>query len=148
MSRLKLYLFLFSLIPVVLGCAVGNKGMIAGKVSHYEGTSLMELYSIGLHARTRTDDSGIHLGFSKRDYYFFNEDIQSGWYLFNVPFQNSESVAQSLKTYGIDISFTPPESGISVGYQQTVFQARVSPWSSFHIEYLDNKIKINEVKQK
>ncbi len=137
-------------MPAIVGCAVGNIGTLAGKVSHFEGTSLIELYSIGLHIRTRSDDSGLHFGFSERDYYLLenNKKIQGGWYLFCVPFPNSESVAQNLTTYGMDISLMSPESGISLGYQQTIFHYRVSPWSSFYIEYQDNKPQVYKLIQK
>ena len=127
---------------------MGSVGTIAGKVSHDNGTSHIELYSIGMHLRTRTDDLGAHLGFSERHYYFFEDkELKSGFYVFFVPFPKSESIAQKLTTYGLDISLAQAEPGISMGFQETFLKARVFPWSSFYLEYLDSEPIINQFKK-
>src|SRR5215831_19095502 len=56
---------------LVSGCAIGNAGAIAGRVSAVEGGWILESYTVGLHVRPSVDDDlGLSLGFAKRTYVF------------------------------------------------------------------------------
>ena len=117
---------LTALCTVFSGCAVGNFGTLAAIVERRDTVSVLSVYAVGLHVRTRADDRGAHLGYSRRVYVFAADDtLQPGWYFVRVPSPARSAFAQDLTTVGIDLSVVSPESGLSLGYVHTRFLARV-----------------------
>lgn len=148
MPRLILFLLLFLIQPALIGCAVGNIGTLVAKVQEFENAHVIDIHALGLHFRTRTDDAGAQFGYSKRRYILLDSaQIETGWYLFYVPLPNIESLSQDLMTFGLEISTTPPESGISFGYQHTILHTRIQPWTSFYFEYEGNPPRMIKVRQ-
>ena len=61
----------------------------------------LDVYSVGLHLRTRADDAGAHLGLARRTSVFADDPaLQPGWYLFAVPSPAQSALAQDLVTLG------------------------------------------------
>lgn len=84
---------------VLSACAIGNFGSLAAKVAQNGDVSTLDLYSVGLHLRTRPDDLGAHLGYSHRTYTSVSDGtLDPGWYFLRVPSPHGEAVAQDLTT--------------------------------------------------
>ncbi|MFC1869053.1 hypothetical protein ACFL0H_13120 [Thermodesulfobacteriota bacterium] len=148
MPRLILFSLLFLIQAALAGCAVGNIGALAAKVQHLEGAHIIDVHALGLHVRTRTDDAGAQFGYSKRRYIFLGRaNIKNGWYFFNVPLPDIESLVQDLKILGVEISTVAPDPFICIGYQHTTLHARIQPWTSFYLEYEGNPPRIIKIRQ-
>jgi hypothetical protein len=147
MPHLSLFLIFGLIHMVVNGCAVGNIGTMAAKVEHFEGVRVVEVYSVGLHIRTRMDDTGAHLGYSQRKYIFSDRARgQSSWHFFRVPLPSDEAVAQDFKTVGVDVTTNEPESGIAIGYQHTTLHARAPVGTSVYLEYKGNPPRLVNIR--
>lgn len=117
---------LVALCSASSGCAVGSFGTLAANVERRDALSVMSVYAVGLHVRTRADDRGAHFGYSRRVYAFPADDtLQPGWYFLRVPSPDRSAFAQNLMTFGIDISVAAPDAGLSLGYSHTRLLARV-----------------------
>jgi hypothetical protein len=137
----------FILIATVLlsACAIGNVGTLAAKIERAGNVSTVDMYSIGLHLRTRTDDSGSHLGYSHRKYVFDSKSVlEPGWYFFKVPLPNHEAVAQDLMTVGIELSTVAPVAGITLGYSHNRLHTRTPIDESVYLQY-DNSTGVVKV---
>lgn len=129
------------------GCAVGNVGTLAANVERHDAVSVLSVYSVGLHLRTRGDDPGAHFGVSKRSHVFVGDDMPTpGWYFFRVPSPAREALAQDLTTFGVDLSTTAPAAGISLGYVHTRLIARVPSSADMLIEFVGHDLRIEKVK--
>lgn len=130
----------FALAPaagvLLSGCAVGNIGTLAARVELHSSVAALDLYSVGLHWRTRPDDLGAHLGYSRRTYVFaVDPALAAGWYFIRVPLPQTEAVAQDLLTIGIEFSAVAPLAGLTLGYSHGGLLARVPADESFYIAY-------------
>ncbi|MFQ3234972.1 MAG: hypothetical protein ACI9C4_000525 [Paraglaciecola sp.] len=126
------------LMAIVLlnGCAIGNVGTLASKVERSGNVSTVDMYSIGLHLRTRSDDSGAHLGYSHRQYVFDSEStLQQGWYFFKAPLPEREAVAQDLMTIGVELSIVAPVAGITLGYCHNKLHTRTPVDGSVYVQF-------------
>ena len=135
------------LVTLVLsGCAIGNAGTLASKVERNGNVSTITMYSIGLHLRTRSDDSGAHLGYSHRKYVFDSEStLEQGWYFFNAPLPERESVAQDLMTVGIELSIVAPVAGITLGYCHNTLHTRTPVDGSVYVQFDRNDTRVVNV---
>ncbi len=121
---------------VLSGCAIGNVGTLAAKVERNGDVSTVDMYSIGLHLRTRSDDSGAHLGYSHRKYVFDSEStLERGWYFFKSPLPDREAVAQDLMTVGIELSIVAPVAGITFGYCHNKIHTRTPVDESVYVQF-------------
>ena len=128
------------------GCAVGSIGTLAANVERHDTVSVLSVYSVGLHLRTRADDPGAHIGYSKRSHVFVADDtLASGWYFLNVPSPARSAFAQDLTTIGVDLSPAAPTAGISLGYVHTRLFARVPSNACVLIEYVGSELRINKL---
>lgn len=128
------------------GCAIGNVGTLAAKVERTGNVSTVDMYSAGLHLRTRPDDSGAHLGYSHRRYVFFSDGtLEPGWYIFKAPLPDREAVAQDLMTVGIELSTVAPTAGITLGYSHNRLHARVPVDESVYLQYDRNNTRVVKV---
>ena len=119
-------------------CAIGNLGSLAAKVAKNGDVSTLDLYSVGLHLRTRPDDLGAHLGYSHRTYVFESDETPDpGWYFLVVPSPRRDAVAQDLTTIGIEVSTVAPLAGITLGYSHNSLYARIPADESVYVEYAD-----------
>ena len=137
---------LILLATVVLNaCAIGNVGTLAAKIERAGNVSTVDMYSIGLHLRTRADDSGAHLGYSHRKYVFDSEStLEPGWYFFKAPLPDHEAVAQDLMTVGIELSTVAPVAGITFGYSHNRLHTRTPVDESVYVQY-DNNTRVVKV---
>jgi hypothetical protein len=118
------------------GCAIGSFGTLAANVDRRDTVSVLSVYAVGLHLRTRADDRGAHLGYSRRVYTFAADDtLQPGWYLLRVPSPAGNALAQDMTTFGIELSVVAPEAGLSLGYIHTRLMARVPHDACVVIDY-------------
>lgn len=133
-------------ILVLSGCAIGNVGTLASKVERNGNVATVDMYSIGLHLRTRSDDSGAHLGYSYRQYVFDSEStLEQGWYFFNAPLPERESVAQDLMTVGIELSIVAPVAGITLGYCHNKLHTRTPVDGSVYVQFDRNNTRVVNV---
>lgn len=127
------------------GCAVGSVGALAANIERRDTVAVMSVYSVGLHARTRTEDPGVHLGYSKRVYVFAADDsIMPGWHFLNVPSPASSAFALDSLTIGLDVSLAAPQAGISLGQTHTRLHARMPSDACVLIEYLGPDVRIDK----
>lgn len=125
-----------ALCTALSGCAVGSFGTLAAHVDRRDTVSVLSVYAVGLHVRTRADDRGAHLGYSRRVYAFAADDgLQPGWYFLRVPSPARGAFAQDLRTVGVDISLAAPLAGLSLGYVHTRLLARVPLDACVLIDY-------------
>jgi hypothetical protein len=118
------------------GCAVGPVGTLAAQVERAGTVTTLDIYSVGLHLRTRADDPGAHLGLSRRISVFADDTaLQPGWYLFAVPSPPQQALAQDLRTLGIDLSAQAPLAGLSIGYSHNRLQVRLPADASVYIAF-------------
>lgn len=128
------------------GCAVGGVGTLAANVQRRDTLSVLSVYSVGLHFRTREDDLGVHIGYSKRTYSFIADDtLEPGWYFLSVPSPSRSAVAQELMTVGMDLSAAAPEAGFALGYVHTRLHARVPSDASMLIEYVGSDLRVDRL---
>lgn len=128
------------------GCAVGSVGTLAANVQRRDTLSVLSVYSVGLHWRTRADDPGVHFGYSKRTYAFVVDDtLTPGWYFLSVPSPAGSAFAQDLMTIGMDLSAAAPQAGLSLGYVRTRLFARVPLDASVLIEYVGSDLRIEKL---
>jgi hypothetical protein len=128
---------------VLSACAIGNVGTLAAKVERNGDVSVLDLYSVGLHLRTRPDDFGAHLGYSHRTYVFVSDDtLNPGWYFLRVPSLRRDAVAQDLMTVGIEYSAVAPLAGFTLGYSHDRLHARVPADESVYIEYAGGDTRV------
>jgi hypothetical protein len=124
-------------------CAIGNVGTLAAKVERNGAVSVLDLYSAGLHLRTRPDDQGAHLGYSHRAYVFVSDDtVNPGWYFLQVPSPRRDAVAQDLMTVGIEFSTVAPLAGVTLGYSHNRLYARVTADESIYIGYAGSDTRV------
>ena len=124
-------------------CAIGNVGTLAAKVERNGEVTILDLYSAGLHLRTRPDDLGAHFGYSRRTYVFVSDDtVDPGWYFLQVPSLHCDAVAQDLMTVGIEFSAVAPLSGVTLGYSHSRLHARVPVHESIYIEYAGTDTRV------
>ncbi len=132
----KVAFFVLVVSGALSACAIGSVGTLAAKVERSGDVSVMDLYSAGLHLRTRPDDLGAHLGYSHRTYVFVSDDtLNPGWYFLRVPSPHRDAVAQDLMTAGIEYSVVAPLAGVTLGYSHSSLHARVPADESVYIEY-------------
>ena len=147
LSRLFALALALALVPaagvLLSGCAVGNIGTLAAKVELHSSTATLDLYSVGLHWRTRPDDLGGHLGYSRRTYVFaVDTTLAAGWHLIRVPLPQTEAVAQDLLTIGIEFSAVAPLAGLTLGYSHGGLMARVPADASIYIAYAGSNRRV------
>jgi hypothetical protein len=129
-------------------CAIGNVGTLAAKVEHHGGVTVLDLYSIGLHLRTRADDLGAHLGYSQRTYVFTDDGATaSGWHFLVTPSPRRDALAQDLMTVGLELSALAPLAGVSLGYSRSRLYARVPADASICIQYSGAETRVVGLKQ-
>ncbi len=127
-------------------CAIGNVGTLVAKVERTGNVSTIDMYSVGLHLRTRPDDSGAHLGYSHRKYVFDSgSTLELGWYFFNAPLPNREAIAQDLMTVGIELSTVAPVAGITLGYSHNKLYTRTQVDESVYVQYDSNNTRVVKV---
>lgn len=127
------------------GCAIGSVGTVAADIRRYETLSVMSVYSVGLHVRTRADDPGAHFGYSKRVYVFAADDsLPLGWYFISVPSPVGAAFALDLRTAGVEVSLAAPEAGFALGYVHTRLHARLPSDSCTLIKYLGPDLRIDK----
>jgi hypothetical protein len=127
----------------LIACAIGNVGTLVAKVERNGDTAVIELHSVGLHLRTRSDDLGGQFGYSRRTYVFVSDDtVDAGWYFLHVPSPQLDAVAQDLMTVGIEFSGVAPLAGITLGYSHNRLHARVSADESVYIEYAGSGTRV------
>lgn len=128
------------------GCAIGNVGTLATKVERNGNVSTIDMYSIGLHLRTRSDDSGAHLGYSHRKYVFDSKStLEQGWYFFKAPLPDREAVAQDLITVGIELSIVEPVTGIMFGYSHNKLHTRTPIDRSVYVQFDRNNTRVVKI---
>lgn len=137
---------LTTICAALSGCAVGSVGTLVANVERRDTASVLSVYSVGLHLRTRPDDPGAHIGYSKRTYVFIADGtLAPGWYFLSVPSPARSALAQDLTTIGVDLSPAAPTAGLSLGYVHTRLLARV-PWNAcVLIEYFGSEMRINKL---
>jgi hypothetical protein len=127
------------------GCAVGNVGTMAANVQRHETLSVMSVYSVGLHVRTRADDPGAHFGYSKRVYVFAADpSLAPGWHFLSVPSPAAGALALDLLTIGVDASLAAPEAGIALGHAHTRFYARLPSDGCMLLKYVGPDLRIDK----
>lgn len=129
------------------GCAVGRYGTVAAHVTHLHDATQLAVHSLGLHLRTRNDDSGVHIGYAQRIYVFpAIENLSAGWHFLVVPLPEQDSFAQDLSTYGVDLMLSAPDRSLSLGYARTQLLSRV-PWNAdVLIEYANPGLRAVTIK--
>ena len=131
---------------VLNACAIGNVGTLAAKVEQTGKVTTVDMYSVGLHLRTRFDDLGTHLGYSHRRYVYVSEStLEPGWYIFKAPLPDREAVAQDLMTVGIELSTVAPVAGVTFGFSHNKLHARVPIDESVYIQYDRNNTRVVKV---
>jgi len=127
------------------GCAVGSFGTVAAKVQRHETLSVMSVYSVGLHVRTRADDPGAHFGYSKRVYVFAADpSLATGWHFLRVPSPAAGALALDLLTIGVDASLAAPEGGVALGHAHTRFYARLPSGGCMLLKYVGPDLRIDK----
>ena len=130
-------LALLALCIALSSCAVGNFGILAANVQRRDNVSVLSVFSVGLHVRTRGDDPGAHFGYSRRSYAFAADDtLMPGWYFLSVPSPARPAFAQDLMTIGVEVSSAAPEAGFTLGYARTRLLARLPLEASVFIGYV------------
>jgi hypothetical protein len=132
------------LCTALSGCAVGSFGTLAANIQRRDTLTVLSVYSLGLHVRTRSDDPGANFGFSKRVYAFpADDELRPGWYFLSVPSPTARAFAQDLLTVGLDLSLAAPEPSVSVGYVFTRIFAEVPLDACVLIEYSGSDLRID-----
>jgi len=128
------------------GCAIGNTGTLTAHLERGDTLSVLTVYSLGLHLRTRVDDPGAHLGYSRRSYTFAGSvQAAPGWYFLRLPALDDDAIAQELMTVGIDVTPATPDASITLGYLHTRLLARVAVDADVLIEYAGSRQRIERV---
>jgi hypothetical protein len=88
-KRLARRFLLLAVSPLLLvGCAVGNRGLVLAEVTPAQGGWVVDVYGLGALLRPALDDdSGLGIGFSRRSYLFASNEVpatRSGWHVFGV----------------------------------------------------------------
>lgn len=118
------------------GCAVGPIGTLAAQVQRAGAVTTLDVYSVGLHLRTRADDAGAHLGLTRRTSMFSDDSaLQPGWYLFAVPSPAQPALAQDLLTLGLELSAQAPLAGLTLGYSHVSLHARLPADASVYLQF-------------
>ena len=138
---------LTTLCTALSGCAVGSFGTLAANVESRDTVSVLSVYSVGVHLRTRADDPGGHIGYSKRSYVFVADGtLAPGWYFLSVPSPARSAYAQDLTTIGLELSAAAPIKGISLGYAHTRLLARMPSNACVLIEYVGPDLQVGKLK--
>lgn len=120
----------------VSGCALGNVGMIGAHIQDFTGGQTVEIHVAGFHLRTRSDDAGASLGYTRRTYVFgAATSLPTGWHFFHIPLPSIDVIALDKHSLGVDISSVEPFQGLTIGYDHTQLRARVRIDSSIYLEY-------------
>ncbi|WP_291982987.1 hypothetical protein [Candidatus Accumulibacter sp. ACC005] len=143
MNRAPKVALLLTFSGALSACAIGNVGTLAAKVEINGDACILDLYSAGLHLRTRPDDFGAHFGYSHRTYVFPADDtLRPGWYFLWFPATHHTALAQELMTIGLEISAVTPLAGVSLGYSHNTLSARLPSDESVYIEYAGNDVHV------
>jgi hypothetical protein len=92
------------LLLIASGCTIENYGATAARVSKSETAIVYDVYALGGQVRTRTDDAGLSLGYTKRSYVFAvpsEGGPSEGWHYFHVPLPDRPALALHLVTVGL-----------------------------------------------
>lgn len=121
------------LVLVLSGCAVQNVGFLAAEVTKAKGSTVVDVYSVGVHLRTRNDDPGLTIGAARRSYVFADTEaieFRPGWHYFVAPLSNVQAVALDTRAVGIEIRAGAPDLSLTVGLSADTILAQVPRDSS------------------
>lgn len=107
------------LLPWLCGaCAVDGLGTTAALSTLADGAVVIDVYAVGAHVRTRSDDLGFGLGVGRRTYIFAAskaEELKPGWSFFWAPLPRREAVALYRSQLGLDIYREADRVGLTLG---------------------------------
>jgi hypothetical protein len=116
------------ILVVVSSCTIDNYGATAARISKSESALVFDVYAIGGQLRTRADDAGLSLGYTKRSYVFAppsDGGPSEGWHYFHVPLPDQPAVALNLTTVGLDLRAVRSAVGLALGYRASTILAQV-----------------------
>jgi hypothetical protein len=110
------------------GCAVDNRGAVIGRITHADGALVADLYSVGIHLKTRAGDAGLVLGYSRTSYVFARSmddaQIAENWHTFAVPLPAASPKVLHLESAGVSAHRNHGLIGLTVGYRAYTILAR------------------------
>ncbi len=119
------FLGLTSLL-ILGGCSFNGYGIVAVEVERADGALLYTHHAPGLQIRTRPDDVGASLGFTRRACIGLlgANSPASGWYFGFAP-PSPHCYASDRTTWGGELRVAPPDLSLGIGLRQTVVLAQV-----------------------
>ena len=129
-------LFIALLAP---GCSVNGVGLLAARVNPGDGAITYTTFAPGISVRTRADDRGASIGYSRR--LCLAEHTATaparGWYFFRLPDFPDQCYARDTLTLGTELRLTPVELSVALGARLTTTLAQVpeSETISYQLRY-------------
>jgi hypothetical protein len=119
----RLLLLLAVSSPLLVGCAVGNRGLVLAEVTPAQGGWVVDVYGLGALLRPALDDDpGLGIGFSRRSYLFASDEVpapRSGWHLFGVsgvPYD--QAALRQATVMGVNVRSGSLLTAVTVGFEQ------------------------------
>src|SRR6185437_8668676 len=109
------------------GCAYNNVGFVAANVTETADAVVVDTYSIGAYLRTRPDDPGVSVGYSRHSYLFTRDELPDaapGWHYWSIPLGATAHVIDS-RVAGLDVRATQRETSVAFGYAATTVMAQI-----------------------
>lgn len=118
-------------------CSVDGYGLSATRVSQGDGAMVVEVYSLGANLRLQSGDQGFGLGASRRSYVFpanAATALTPGWHYFLTDLPALPPVAMRGTSYGLDLQAGPAQSGISLGFSETILASQPPAQGSLQMQ--------------
>lgn len=119
-----MYFIALSLTSLVAsGCAIGNVGMLASRVTTTQSAKVIDVFSVGGWLRNSSFDRGASLGYRSATYVLPNDTNQETgqkWSFFVAPILQDKPLCVGSTMIGIEAQNSNFAQGASIGYKQTL----------------------------
>ena len=109
------------------GCAYNAVGFVAANVTKTADAVVVDAYSVGAYLRTRPDNPGVSVGYSRHTYLFTRDELPDaapGWHYWSIPLGATAHVIDS-RVAGLDVRATQRETSVALGYAATTVMAQI-----------------------
>ena len=103
------------------GCALGNYGSLASKVTYTETAMIVETYMVGFQVRPDSFDGGATLG-HRRSVFIFPCSLKGDlpeepeWHWFYAPLPEKAPFTSIRSVYGLDLETSESQNRFTLGY--------------------------------
>lgn len=101
---------------------------MAAEVTQSSDAVVVDSYSVGSWLRTRADDPGLSIGWTRRSYVYSRVAVPNaapGWHYFAIPLADLPAVVVDARTTGIELRPANREVRLALGYAATTILAQI-----------------------